>query len=115
MRLCLDENAPDHVQVRLESEGHNVTLARDAAGQGASDKNLLRTCSQERRVLLTNDRDFDELHKTEHHEGILRYSVARPMREGWKEIVEGINLIDEYMDMRNELQWPAEWAKTLKE
>ncbi len=110
MRICLDENVPDHLKTRLEAEGHNVALSREIAGRGAPDKKLLRVCSQERRALLTNDSDFDGLHETEHHEGILRYSINRPMRREWKVIVKGINKIDRHFDVKNELQWPADWA-----
>ncbi len=115
MRLCLDENVPEHMKTRLEAEGHNVVLSREIAARGTPDKKLLRLCSQERRVLLTNDSDFDRLHRTQHHEGILRYSINRPMQEEWREIVKGIDMMDEHVDMKNELQWPAEWAETREE
>ena len=115
MRLCLDENVPDHLKTRLEARGHNVALSREVAGRGVPDKELLKVCREERRVLLTNDSDFDRLHETRYHEGILRYSVNRPMDEEWGEIVTGIGMIDEHVDMKNELQWPAEWAKTLEQ
>lgn len=114
MRICLDENVPDHVKIRLEARGHNVALAREMAGPGLPDAKLLRLCAQERRVLLTNDRDFDRLHERCRHEGILRYSVKRKTRGRWREIVEGIGLIEDHISMRDELQWPAEWWRTLK-
>ncbi len=110
MKVCLDENVPDHVKLRLEAEGHDVGFSRDVAGQGTPDKELLELCAQEQRVLLTNDRDFDRLHEVVHHEGILRYSLNQQTREGWKKIVEGIGLIDEHLKMRNELQWPKQWT-----
>ena len=111
MRVCLDENVPDHVKLRLEAEGHNVELARDIGGQGAPDEELLKLCAQDQRVLLTNDRDFDRLHELRYHEGILRYSLNQQTKEGWKKILDGIGLIDEYLNMRNELQWPKQWAE----
>ncbi len=111
MKVCLDENVPDHVKVRLEAEGHDVEFARDVAGQGAADKELLKVCAQEQRVLLTNDRDFDRLDEVLHHEGILRYSLNQQTKEGWNKIVKGIGLVDEHLDMRNELQWPKQWAE----
>ncbi len=111
MKVCLDENVPDHVKIRLEAEGHNVEFARDIAGQGTLDKELLKLCAQEQRVLLTNDRDFDRLHEVLHHEGILRYSLNQQTNEGWNKIVKGIALIDERLKMRNELQWPKQWAE----
>ncbi|MEF8874803.1 MAG: DUF5615 family PIN-like protein [Candidatus Thermoplasmatota archaeon] len=110
MNVCLDENVPDHVKVRLEAEGQDVEYARDVAGQGAPDEELLKLCAQEQRALLTNDRDFDRLHEVVHHEGILRYGLYQQTREGWKKIVRGIDLIDEHLKMRNELQWPNQWT-----
>ena len=112
MRICLDENVPDHVKIRLEAKGHNVEFSRDIAGSGASDRELLKICAQEQRVLLTNDRDFDRLHGVIHHEGILRYSLNQQTKEGWKKVVDGIGLIDKHLKMRNELQWPKQWADT---
>ncbi len=115
MRICLDENVPDQLKTRLEVRGHNVALGKEIAGRGAPDKKLLQICSQERRTLLTKNSDFDRLHETQHHEGILRYSVHRPMNKEWEEIVRGIELIDEHITMKNRLQWPAEWSRTLEE
>lgn len=115
MRICLDENVPDHVKTRLEARGHDVTFAREITDLGTPDEKLLQLCAQERRVLLTNDRDFDKLHETHHHEGILRYSVKQTTKQGWQEIVRGISLIEDYMFMRNELQWPVEWWRRFKE
>ncbi|MFO7990686.1 MAG: DUF5615 family PIN-like protein [Thermoplasmata archaeon] len=109
MRICLDENVPEHVLIRLRSHGHDVALAREEAGTGATDIELLKLCTQEERVLLTNDNDFDILHGNYHHEGILRYSINQPTKEGWKKLIEGIELIEEHMSMKNELQWPMQW------
>lgn len=111
MRICLDEHVPVFVGVWLEAEGHDVALAAEVAGRGARDEELLRLCAQERRVLLTNDRDFDELHRVVYHAGILTYSVNQPTKEGWRKIVRGIGLIDRHAPMRNELQWPGQWTR----
>ncbi len=109
MRICLDENVPGPVFIRLRARGHDSVLAREEAGAGATDIELLKICAQEQRVLLTNDADFDILHGNHHHEGILRYSINQPTKEGWKRIIEGIELIEEHMSMKNELQWPIQW------
>lgn len=112
--MCLDEHVPPHVKLRLEAEGHDVTTADEVAGRGAADRDLLRLCAQERRVLLTNDKDFDRIHSAGvEHEGILRYPVNQPSREGWSRIVRGIALIEdeENLDVRNRLQWPDDWAR----
>lgn len=103
---------PPSVVLRLEAEGHDVTTAVEMAGKGATDRELLRLCAQERRVLLTNDSDFDRIHDSGmNHEGVLRYSVNQPSREGWSRIVRGVGLIEEYLEMRNRLQWPGDWAE----
>ncbi len=113
MRICLDENVPKHVKYRLEAESHNVEFSKNICGEGTPDIELLRACSQERRVLLTNDSDFDKIHRTRayHHEGILRYSMNQQTKSGWGDIVEGIGYIDQHISMRDELQWPKQWAK----
>ncbi|MFP3872761.1 MAG: DUF5615 family PIN-like protein [Candidatus Aenigmatarchaeota archaeon] len=111
MRICLDENVPDHVKLRLEAEGHNVEFARDVAGQGAPDEELLKFFAQAQCVFLTNDRDFDRLYEFRYHESKLGHSLNQQTKEGWKKIVDGIGLIDEHLNMRNELQWPKQWAE----
>jgi len=78
-------------------------------------KNYSGSAARNEELLLTNDSDLDKLHETQHHEGILRYSVNRPMQEEWKGIVKGIELIDDHIAMKNELQWPVEWARTFEE
>jgi len=111
MKICLDENVPNHVKYRLEAEGHNVRFAREICEKGTSDIDLLKACTQECRVILTNDKDFDTLNQNYNHEGVLRYSKNQPTKKGWKKIVTGINLIDKHISMKNILQWPKEWAE----
>jgi predicted nuclease of predicted toxin-antitoxin system len=61
MKFLLDENIEFRVALFLEGEGHDVTsIARDHP-HSLPDAVMLEIARAERRVLLTDDRDFGEL------------------------------------------------------
>ncbi len=58
MRLKLDENLGRAVVEILESEGHDVQTVLGQGMSSASDCEVIRTCQDERRCLVTFDLDF---------------------------------------------------------
>lgn len=60
MRFLLNENFPGPAVRGLEASGHDVVWVR-LAMPGAADTEVLAKAVQERRILLTFDKDFGEL------------------------------------------------------
>lgn len=61
MKFLLDESAELRLSSLLRREGHDVkAVARDYP-HGLPDDDVLALAREERRVLITNDRDFGEL------------------------------------------------------
>lgn len=60
MRILANENVPGPVVVELRRRGHDVIWMVEA-GAGVDDKHVLRRAQQERRLVLTFDKDFGEL------------------------------------------------------
>ena len=60
MRLLVDESTGAAVVAYLRSAGHDVLAVAEAMPQ-ADDSDILTRAASERRVLLTNDKDFGNL------------------------------------------------------
>lgn len=60
MRFLADENIEQPIIDYLLSCGHDILSVGDIA-PGASDEKLLQLANSEKRILLTNDKDFGEL------------------------------------------------------
>jgi predicted nuclease of predicted toxin-antitoxin system len=60
VRLLANENCPRQLVVRLRERGHEVAWVREIVS-GASDALVLVRAANERRVVLTFDKDFGEL------------------------------------------------------
>ncbi len=61
MRFLLDENADIRLANYLRDRGHDVTsIVRDAP-RALPDTQVIALAHGERRILITNDRDFGEL------------------------------------------------------
>lgn len=61
MRLFLDQDVYDITRRLLEAQGHEVLTAREAGLSRAEDFRLLRAAHEDRRLLVTRDRDFGRL------------------------------------------------------
>ena len=61
MKIKLDENIGRRGVEFLKAAGHDVMTVRDQHLEGAADPTLYAVCIQERRVLITLDRDFGEV------------------------------------------------------
>ena len=60
MRLCADENLPGACVAALREAGHDVRWIREVL-PGATDEAVLACARQEKRLLLTFDKDFGAL------------------------------------------------------
>ena len=60
MRLLADENFPRSAVQMLRSHGHDVLWIMEET-RGIDDRAVLSRATSERRILLTLDKDFDEL------------------------------------------------------
>ena len=66
MRFLLDQNVDRRFAAFLASLGHDVKVIAADYPPGLPDREVLAIGRRERRVLLTNDRDFGELVVREH-------------------------------------------------
>jgi predicted nuclease of predicted toxin-antitoxin system len=60
MRLILNENIPKVVVEALRASGHDVLSVKEAMC-GASDAAVVQRANDERRLVVTQDKDFGEL------------------------------------------------------
>jgi predicted nuclease of predicted toxin-antitoxin system len=60
MRLMVDESAGQAVLAYLRTAGHDVLAVAEIMPQ-AGDREILERATSDRRILITNDKDFGEL------------------------------------------------------
>ncbi|MBI4219547.1 MAG: DUF5615 family PIN-like protein, partial [Chloroflexi bacterium] len=60
MRFLADESSDIRVAQALRRAGHDVVAVAETA-RGAPDREVLETALKDRRILLTEDRDFGRL------------------------------------------------------
>jgi predicted nuclease of predicted toxin-antitoxin system len=72
MRFLIDESVSKDVTDYLRSVGHDV-LSIAEADKGAIDENILARAVTERRILITNDKDFGDIvfRSGQAHHGVL--------------------------------------------
>jgi predicted nuclease of predicted toxin-antitoxin system len=61
LRFLLDESADARLAAMLAADGHDVTSIIREHRPGMSDIEVLELANSERRILITDDRDFGEL------------------------------------------------------
>ncbi len=61
MRFLFDEGLPFRLAAFLEAQGHDVTIVGRDHPHALDDREVLAIAVRERRILLTNDKDFGEL------------------------------------------------------
>jgi predicted nuclease of predicted toxin-antitoxin system len=60
MRFLANENFPADAVTQLKAAGHDIVWVRTAA-PGMKDEDVLAWAAREARIVLTFDKDFDEL------------------------------------------------------
>ena len=78
MKFLLDENIDARLLPFLQELGHDVTSVANDWLYGLLDEDVLAMAHQERRILITNDRDFGELIFRQQlpHSGIILFRLA---------------------------------------
>ncbi len=61
MRFLFDEGLPFRLAAFLEAHGHHVTIVGHDHPHALDDQDVLAIAARERRILLTNDKDFGAL------------------------------------------------------
>ena len=82
LSLLADEHVPSAVITALSSNGFDV-VAVTKERAGIDDKAVLSLAVKQRRVILTNDRDFVLLADQQDHAGILLYDVLLRSLTDW--------------------------------
>jgi predicted nuclease of predicted toxin-antitoxin system len=86
MKFMADENFPRHAVIALRESGFDVAWITEEAS-GASDDDVLASCSAEGRVLLTFDKDFGELafrRRLPATCGVVLFESDRRIRTKWR-------------------------------
>lgn len=97
LRYYFDEHIDPAIAVQLRARGVDVLTAADAgrAGQGVTDADQLAYAMDQKRVLITSDRDFIRLATPQMpHAGIIL--LQRPLSIG--ETVEYLELAAQVID-----------------
>lgn len=107
--LFADEHVPSAITTTLRSNGYTVVTAQERYGQESVDAELLRDCEQDGLVVLTNDRDFVELHATTDHAGIIVYTTPNPSPSEVAVAVDRITGSFATEELVNQLVWLENW------
>lgn len=85
MRFFVDESLSVRVAKLIAAAGHDAVHVADRGMLGASDPDVMRVASDERRVLISADTDFGELLALGRHPGpsviIFRHAPHRPEQQ----------------------------------
>ena len=78
MRFLVDACGGYSVAEELRGQGHDVVFVGTVSPQ-SKDRSILHWAVQEHRIIVTTDKDFEELvyHQGESHYGILRLANVR--------------------------------------
>lgn len=119
MRLLLDEHVGRTLEHVLRERGFRVDQAKDRFGERTQDVELLKWCADNSVLLCTNNaKDFEVLHASEDHAGILLYydqDLPDDDPEGLARVVEAV--VDQYGTdgLENELVDLGEWYRWFHE
>jgi predicted nuclease of predicted toxin-antitoxin system len=78
MRFLLDEGLPYRLATHLQALGHDATAVGHDYPFALADREILGIATAERRVILTNDKDFGDLVFRDHlqHEGVILFRLG---------------------------------------
>lgn len=115
--LLLDEHVGRVFEHVLRNRGYDVIQAKDQFGEFTTDTELLRWCSQNSHLLISNNaKDFETLHEETEHAGILLYydqNLPDDDPEGLARAVEQV--IEQYgtTELTNNVVKLDEWYEWL--
>lgn len=73
-QILLDEHVGRLFERMLYERGYTVQQAKDHFGESTNDGELLQWCAEHSVVILSNNaKDFEQLHRTADHAGLLLY------------------------------------------
>jgi len=103
MRFLLDENADLRLKSFLQSLGHDATAVAADYQASLPDRAVLNLAYQERRILITNDRDFGELIVREQvpHAGVIFFRLTTTAFAAKRDRLAGI--LRDYTDQLDRL------------
>jgi predicted nuclease of predicted toxin-antitoxin system len=78
MRFLLDEGLPYRIAAHLHALGHDATAVGHDYPFALGDREILDIATAERRIVLTNDKDFGDLVFRDHlrHEGVILFRLG---------------------------------------
>ena len=109
VQLFADEHVPSAVTATLRSNGYTVVTAQERYGQDSVDTELLRDCGRDGLAVLTNDRDFVELHDRIDHAGIVVYTTPNPSPSAVAVAIDRIERSFTDDELRDQLVWLESW------
>lgn len=97
-RLLLDEHVGRVFERVLSERGYYVEQAKDRFGEHTRDDELLRWCSENEVILITNNaKDVESLHHDYDHAGILLFYEQRLPDEDPEGLARTVNeVLDQY-------------------
>lgn len=89
MMFKSDENLPSSVTRLLREAGHDVMTVREQGLVGGTDAALIKICTGEQRVLVTEDLDFADIRAfpPEFYAGIVVLRLASPNRNAARDAI----------------------------
>ena len=94
MRVKLDENLPVQLKHLFTESGHDAATVLDEGMGGATDAEVTRVCTDEDRVLVTQDMDFADIraYPPGEYPGIVVFRLTSQSRDALLEV--GAKLIE---------------------
>ena len=92
MRFLLDEGLPWRLARHLQDRGHDVTAIGHEYPYALADRDILAIATAERRIILTNDKDFGDLVFRDRlaHEGVILFRLGYVPLEKRIELLERV-------------------------
>lgn len=92
MRFLIDANIRHSVGIFLEKQGHDVRFLAGTSDRALADEDVLLIAAQERRIILTNDKDFGTLifHRRRKHAGIMLFRLNDESAEHYQMRLEDV-------------------------
>lgn len=108
MKFLLDESAELRIAAFLKEAGHDVTTITEDYQMSTPDPEVLKIANSEKRILITNDKDFGELivKKKLPHNGVIFFrlpldsSAIEKIKWLKKILIEYINQLDKFLTVK---------------